>query len=167
MGHLPLYITRLRAFTYCLCSSHALLNFGLPKLAPMTHHQHAGPVLVGAGPDQPKKGTHMPRKTHAQISLLLADLYAAKQDKRKADKRVDDLEAEIADLNLDERPYGEWAYSLGTPREILAQKAIKELVSAYGKSEKVLAAIKAAKLPAPIVPTVFTKAPIVVKPVAK
>lgn len=122
---------------------------------------------MGDGPVPNPKEAHMPRKTHAQISLLLADLYAAKQDKRKADKRVDELEAEIADLNLDERSYGEWSYSLGTSREILNQKAIKELVAAYGKSEWVLAAVKAEKLPAPVVPTVMTKAPIVVKPVSK
>lgn len=109
----------------------------------------------------------MPKKTHAQISLLLADLHAAQQDKRKAEQREKDLKAEIEALNLDERTYGEWLYSLGTPREILDQQGVKDLIKAYGQAEKVIAAIKAAKLPAPVVPTVFTKRPIVVKPVSK
>lgn len=94
----------------------------------------------------------MPRKTKAQIALLLADLHAAKSDKRKAETRVDDLEAEVAAIpNLKEGLYGEWTYALGTPREILDQPAAKE-------------ALKARGLP---IPTKFTKASIVVKPVVK
>ena len=94
----------------------------------------------------------MPRKTKAQISLLLADLYAAKQDKRKAEQRVDDLEAEVAAIpGLKEGVYGEWTYALGTQRELFDQPAAKE-------------AMRAAGLP---IPTKFSKAPIVVKPVVK
>lgn len=105
----------------------------------------------------------MARKTHAQIAILLADLDAAQRDTRKAENREKELKAEVEALNLDERTYGEWSYSLGTPREILDQPAIRETIKAYGKSEPVIAAIKAAKLPAPVVPTKYTKAPIVVK----
>jgi hypothetical protein len=94
----------------------------------------------------------MPRKTKAQIALLLADLHAAKNDKRKAEIRVDDLEAEVTAIaNLKEGQYGEWTYALGTPREILDQQGAKEALRAKG-------------LP---IPTKFTKASIVVKPVVK
>lgn len=92
----------------------------------------------------------MPRKTKAQISLLLADLHAAKQDKRKAEKRVDDLEQEVADLNLKEGTYGEWSYFLGTSRELFDQPAAKALLTEHGLK----------------IPTKFSKQPIVVKPTA-
>lgn len=109
----------------------------------------------------------MPRKTHAQIALLLADYNAAQTDKRKAEKREKELREEIESLNLDERTYGEWSYSRGTQSERLDQKAIRHLVETYGKSEPVVAAIKAAKLPAPVIPTFYAAAPLIVKPVAK
>lgn len=98
------------------------------------------------------EGIDMPRKTKAQIALLLGDLYAAKSDKRKIETRVKDLEAELAAIPaLKEGAYGEWTYTLGTPREILDQPKAKELLTEKGLK----------------VPTVMTKAPIVVKPVVK
>jgi hypothetical protein len=94
----------------------------------------------------------MPRKTKAQIGLLLADLYAAKQDKRKAEKRVDDLEAELAAIpGLKEGAYGEWSYFLGTARELFDQPEAKALLLANGLA----------------VPTKFSKQPMIVKPVTK
>jgi hypothetical protein len=94
----------------------------------------------------------MPRMTKAQIGLLLADLYAAKADKRKADKRVDDLEAEVEAIpGLKEGAYGEWSFFRGTARELFDQPAAKALLTERG-------------LP---IPTKFSKQPIVVKPVTK
>jgi hypothetical protein len=94
----------------------------------------------------------MPRKTKAQIGLLLADLYAAKRDKVKAERRVDELTAELAAIpNLKEGTYGEYTYALGTAREILNQAAAKELIKSLGKE----------------VPTTFGRAPLVIKPVIK
>jgi hypothetical protein len=109
----------------------------------------------------------MPRKTHAQIAILLADYDAAQRDKRKAEAREKELKAEIEALDLAERTYGDWSYTLGTARTILDQPAVRELIKAYGQSEPVIKAIRAAKLPAPVVPTAQTKAPIVVKLVSK
>lgn len=152
---------------YLLLTSLRYVKLRLAKISADEAPWRRGPVTLGDRFAPKQKGIDMPRKTHAQISLLLADLYAAKQDKRKADKRVNDLEAEIVDLGLDERAYGEWSYSLGTPREILAQQAIKEMIKAYGQNEAVIRAIKTAKLPAPVVPMAYTKASIVVKPVGK
>lgn len=94
---------------------------------------------------------NMPRMTKVQIALLLADYNAAQHDKRKADTRVDELKEQIEALNLKEGPYGEWTYTLGTPREILDQKGAKKMLTDAGLK----------------VPTVLTKAPIVVKPVVK
>jgi len=94
----------------------------------------------------------MPRKTKAQIALLLADLYAAKSDKRKADRRVDELEAEIKAIpGLKEGAYGEWTYVLGTPRNNLDQQRAKELLTEKGIE----------------IPRKLSEAPIVVKPVVK
>lgn len=94
----------------------------------------------------------MPRKTKAQIGLLLADLYAAKQDRRKASQRVDDLEAELAAIPaLKEGAYGEWSYFLGTARELFDQPEAKALLLANGLT----------------VPMKLSKQPIVVKPAAK
>jgi hypothetical protein len=94
----------------------------------------------------------MPRMTKAQVELLLADLHAAKQDKRKADKRVDDLEAEVAAIpNLKEGVYGQWSYFLGTARELFDQPAAKAMLTERGLT----------------IPTKFSKQPIVVKPVVK
>jgi hypothetical protein len=94
----------------------------------------------------------MPRKTKAQIDLMLGALFAAKQDKRKAENKVEELEAELAALpNLKEGSYGEYSYTLGTPREIFDQPVAKEILKGRG-------------LP---IPTRFSKAPIVVKPVVK
>jgi hypothetical protein len=126
-----------------------------------------GPGWLARPASNQREGKTMPRKTHAQIALLLADYNAAANDKKKAEKREKELRAEIDALDLDERTYGEWSYALGTPREILNQPAVRQLVEVYGKSASVLAAIKAAKLPVPVVPTQFTKAPIIVKPVIK
>lgn len=93
----------------------------------------------------------MPRKTKAQIALLLADYYAAKQDKRKATSRVDDLEAEIAAIpGLKEGAYGDWTYFLGTSRELFDQAEAKALMTAHGLE----------------IPTKFSKQPIVVNPTA-
>lgn len=93
----------------------------------------------------------MARKTHAQIALLLAQYDAAQRDKRKAEKAEKELKEQIEALNLVERTYGDWSYALGTPREILDQREARKALTDRG--------IK--------VPTVFTKAPIVVKPVVK
>lgn len=93
----------------------------------------------------------MPRKTKAQIGMLLADLEAAQVDKRKAEKREKDLKEEIGELSLKEGVYGDMSYALGTPREIMDQPAVRELVKANGLK----------------VPTKFTEAPMVVKRVIK
>jgi hypothetical protein len=94
----------------------------------------------------------MPRKTKAQIGLLLADLFAAKRDKAKAERRVDELTAELGAIpNLKEGTYGEYTYGTGTAREILDQQAAKELIKSLGKA----------------VPTKLGSAPIVIKPVVK
>lgn len=93
----------------------------------------------------------MPRKTHAQIAILLADYDAAQRDKRKAETREKELKAEIEALNLDERVYGDWSFAHGTPRNILDQPEAKRLLTEKGVK----------------VPMVQTKAPIVVKLVEK
>lgn len=92
----------------------------------------------------------MPKPTIAQIALLLADYDAAQRDKRKAEKREAELKQQIIDLKLAEKAYGEWTYALGTPREILDQPAARKMITDAGGK----------------VPTVMTKAPIVVKPKA-
>ena len=91
----------------------------------------------------------MARKTKAQIGMLLADLYAAQSDKRKAEAREKDLKAEVEALGLAQGAYGGYLYSLGTPRTILDQPEAKKLLTENGI----------------VVPMVSTKAPIVVKPV--
>jgi hypothetical protein len=93
----------------------------------------------------------MPRKTKAQIGLILADYDAAIRDQRKAEKRAAELKAEIRELNLKDGPYGTMTFAYGTPREILDQPKAREL-------------LKAADIP---VPTQLTSAPLVVKPIVK
>jgi hypothetical protein len=93
----------------------------------------------------------MPRKTKAQIGLMLADYDAAIRDQRKAEKRAAELKAEIRALNLKEGAYGPMTFSWGTPREILDQPKAREALKAAGVE----------------VPTAMTSAPIVVKPVVK
>jgi hypothetical protein len=92
----------------------------------------------------------MPRRTKAQIGLILADYDAAIRDQRKAEKRAAELKAEIRDMSLKDGTYGTMTYALGTPREILDQPKAREL-------------LKAAGVP---VPTTMTTAPLVIKPVA-
>lgn len=93
----------------------------------------------------------MPRKTKAQIGMILADYDAAIRDQRKAEKRAAELKAEIRELSLKDGAYGAMTYALGTPREILDQPKAREV-------------LKAAGIP---VPTTMTAAPIVVKPIVK
>lgn len=93
----------------------------------------------------------MPRRTKAQIGLILADYDAAIRDQRKAEKRAAELKAEIRDLELKDGTYGTMTYALGTPREILDQPAAREALKAAGLK----------------IPTTMTTAPIVVKPVIK
>jgi hypothetical protein len=93
----------------------------------------------------------MPRKTKTQIGMMLADYDAAIRDQRKAEKRAAELKAEIRELNLKDGTYGTMTFALGTPREILDQPKAREV-------------LKAAGIP---IPTAFTTAPIVVKPIVK
>lgn len=93
----------------------------------------------------------MPRKTKAQIGMILADYDAAIRDQRKAEKRAAELKAEIRDLDLKEGTYGAMTFGYGTPREILDQPRAKEALKAAGLE----------------VPTTMTTAPLVVKPVVK
>jgi hypothetical protein len=109
------------------------------------------PVWDGPAPNYQKEGNSMPRRTKAQIGLILADYDAAIRDQRKAEKRATELKAEIRDLKLKDGTYGTMTYALGTPREILDQQRAKEL-------------LKGADIP---VPTAMTTAPIVVKPIVK
>lgn len=93
----------------------------------------------------------MPRKTKAQIGMILAEYDAAVRDERKAGKRAAELKAEIRELNLKEGAYGEMTFAYGTPREILDQPKAKEMIKAAGLD----------------VPTTMTTAPLVVKPLIK
>lgn len=93
----------------------------------------------------------MPRRTKAQIGLLLADYDAAIRDQRKAEKRANELKAEIRDLALKDGTYGTMTYALGTPREILDQQAAKEKLKAAGID----------------IPMAMTTAPIIVKPLVR
>lgn len=91
----------------------------------------------------------MARETKAQrtarVSALLADYDARSRDLRKLESTVKDLKAQIREL--DTGLYGDWTYEHGTPREILDQKAAKELIKGLGA----------------VVPTTMTEAPIVVR----
>lgn len=91
----------------------------------------------------------MPRKTKAQIGMILADYDAAIRDQRKAEKRANELKAEIRDLKLKDGTYGTMTFALGTGREILDQQKAKELLKLHDIE----------------VPTSMTMAPIVVKPI--
>lgn len=93
----------------------------------------------------------MPRKTKAQIGMILAAYDAAIRDQRKAEKQAAELKAEIRQLNLKDGTYGTMTYALGTPREILDQPAAREALKAAGLT----------------VPTTMTAAPLVVKPVVR
>lgn len=93
----------------------------------------------------------MPRKTKAQIGMMLADYDAAIRDQRKAEARAKELKAEIRDLNLKDGAYGAMTFALGTPREILDQPKAREILKAAGLA----------------VPLTMTTAPIVVKPIVK
>lgn len=92
----------------------------------------------------------MPRKTKAQIGLILAELDATARDFRKTARRLDELKAEVRAMDLTPGTFGEVTFAYGTPREILDQKAAKDLLTKLGKS----------------IPTVMTEPPLVVKPVA-
>jgi hypothetical protein len=93
----------------------------------------------------------MPRITKAQIGRLLADYDAANNDRLKAEKRADELKAQIRDLDPKEGAYGDMTFSWGKPREILDQPKAREIIKAAGLK----------------VPVTMTTAPIVVKPVVK
>jgi hypothetical protein len=105
--------------------------------------------------------------TKAAIGRLLADYDAAIHDQRKAEKRADLLKKEIRALNLTPGTYGDMSFSYGTSSERLEQQKIKEIVTALGSSVEVVALAKKLKLPAPVVPTYFAAAPLVVNPVTK
>jgi hypothetical protein len=76
----------------------------------------------------------MPRETKAQkstrIGLLLADYDESSRALRKITKHVDELKAQIRDI--DPGTYGDWVLSRGTPREILDQKALAVLLTENG-----------------------------------
>lgn len=93
----------------------------------------------------------MPRKTKAQIGMILADLDATARDFRKTARRLDELKAEVRAMDLTPGRFGEVDFSYGTPREILDQKAAKDMLTKLGKP----------------IPTVMTEAPLVVKQVVK
>lgn len=105
--------------------------------------------------------------TKAAIGRLLADYDAAVRDQRKAEKRADDLKKEIRALELAPGTYGEMSFSYGTQSERLDQLKIKEIVIQLGSNAEVVALAKKLKLPAPVVPTFFAAAPLVIKPIVK
>lgn len=106
--------------------------------------------MMATGKD-PMEWRAMPRKTKAQIGMILADLDATARDFRKTARRLDELKAEVRALDLKPGTFGEVTFSYGTPREILDQKAAKDLLTRLGKP----------------IPTVMTESPLVVKPVVK
>lgn len=95
----------------------------------------------------------MPRETAAQkrtrISLLLADFDARQRELRKLEKIVDGLKEQVREIAPG--TYNDWSVAEGTPRELLNQSEAKRLLTAAGID----------------VPTVMSKAPMVVKPVIK
>lgn len=97
----------------------------------------------------------MPRRvTKAQIEQLLASLHAARNDRNKAQKLVDQYEGELAAIPptvLKEGPYGEWVYGLTEGRQIDDRDEIKRIIAEAGYA----------------MPTRRSKASIVVKPVTK
>lgn len=94
----------------------------------------------------------MPRETRAQknarVGALLADYDEKSRQLRKLEKDVKDLKERVRELA--EGQYGEWVFTLGTPREILDQPQVQKDYAAEGKE----------------VPKVMTQPPIVVKHVA-
>lgn len=93
----------------------------------------------------------MARMTKAQIGYVLADLDATARDFRKTARHLDELKAQVRAMELKPGTYGEVTFAYGTPREILDQKAAKDLLTKLGKP----------------IPTVMTESPLVVKPVVK
>lgn len=93
----------------------------------------------------------MPRMTKAQIGYVLADLDATARDFRKTARHLDELKTQVRAMDLKAGTYGEVTFAYGTPREILDQKAAKDLLTKLGKP----------------IPTVMTESPLVVKPVVK
>lgn len=67
---------------------------------------------------------------NARVGQLLADYDARKRELRKAAAAVKEIEDQVAELDSGE--YGDWILSRGTPREILDQRAAKDLMTLYG-----------------------------------
>jgi hypothetical protein len=90
----------------------------------------------------------MRKETKAQkatrVGMLLADLDARTRELNKLTATVKDLKEQVRA----EGPgtYGDWTYTAGTPREILDQKAAKNLLTEAGI----------------VVPKQMTEAPIVI-----
>lgn len=70
----------------------------------------------------------MPRETKAQknarVGALLAEYDEKSRQLRKLEKDVKDMKARVREL--DEGTYGEWLFTLGTPREILDQAQVRK-----------------------------------------
>lgn len=92
----------------------------------------------------------MPRETKTamrqRVSALLADFDARNREINKLIKIRDGLKEQIKEIDPGE--YGDWILATGTPREILDQRAARELLTSNGIE----------------VPMRVTDAPIVVTP---
>lgn len=94
----------------------------------------------------------MPRETKRQrderVGALLAEYDEKSRQLRKLERDVKDMKDRVRELA--EGQYGEWVFTLGTPREILDQPQVQKDYADQGKA----------------VPKVMTQPPIVVKHVA-
>lgn len=90
------------------------------------------------------KETAAQRKT--RIAMLLADYDDKSRQLRKLAKDVDDLKAQLREI--DPGTYGDWTLATGTPREILDQAAAKQTLTANGLE----------------IPTTMTTPPMIVRP---
>jgi hypothetical protein len=92
----------------------------------------------------------MPRETktarNARVSGLLADFDARNREINKLSKIRDGLKEQLKEI--EPGTYGDWVLATGTPREVLDQRAARELLTQHGVP----------------VPTKITDAPIVVTP---
>lgn len=83
---------------------------------------------------------------NARVGSLLAEFDSVNGQLRKLEKMAKDLKEQVREI--EPGAYGEWVLSHGTPREILDQRAARELIKGLGA----------------VVPTTMTEAPLVVRP---
>jgi hypothetical protein len=67
---------------------------------------------------------------HARVGALLADFDARNREINKLKKIADGLKEQIKEI--DPGTYGDWVLAKGTPREVLDQRAARELLTQHG-----------------------------------